>query len=132
MCIRDRITLEDKTNNGLLYIKDRLQHKEAKRLLKLNDDNFTEVRLKLSPEITLFQIDQSFISINATISGIKEQALGEFCFIVLKSFKKEHKVKEVVEKVLRFYHVSQDKKEEVTKQVVEQVREAITYGLLSS
>jgi len=119
---------------GLLYIKDKLNEKQAAELMKLSNTILLKKKLKISPECELFVINHPEIKkylLRSTPYGVEELEINDFCYHVLKEFTNKKTLAHVVNSLKDFYLSQQtiDKKV-IEDAILAQIKEAIEYTIL--
>ncbi|HSX09496.1 MAG TPA: lanthionine synthetase LanC family protein [Candidatus Saccharimonadales bacterium] len=124
-----KITLENKSNYALLFIKHDIRERDATKLLKFPDKQLLTTQLQLASEVTFFKSNKESIFLQ-TVFGVKEQEINKFCKMVFESFRGGKRVKRVVDEITVLYDAKGDMKKTIDKNVLEQIREGIKYGIL--
>jgi hypothetical protein len=125
---------EKDISSGLLYIKQQVNEKNAKKLLTLTKKTLVNEKLHLASEIrflTLTKKDKQFFLLKRTAFGIEELEISQFCYVVLYAFNTGETIADVLESIYALYKPeTQERKKIIEKKVIDQINEAVRYGIL--
>lgn len=124
--------VDQRPSSGLLYIKGRLNQKEAGRILQLPDTEFIDCRVRLAEECRIVEFEKDKpILLKLTSTGIDEQHISLFCRTILRAFTDAKDISHAIEEVVQFYDVQKrPERKMVQEKIITQIKEALIHNVL--
>jgi hypothetical protein len=116
-----------------LYIKERLDRKKTQKILKLSVNDLLKQSLNFPSECKIIKTQENgTYLIKQTALGVADIQINPFCALILEAFINTKKVKKALADVVGFLDIkTMEEKKAINEKILLQIREALTYGILS-